>query len=530
LYEKFFGFDRAPFELVPDPDFLFLGESHESALANLTIGVEGGKGFIVITGAVGTGKTTMIRALLRRLGREKDVCLIQQPDFDETELLQSILDGFGVDGAGVGRMELRRRMSGFLKGRSEPAILIIDEAHLMSEDSLEQIRLLSNFEEENRKLLQIILSGQPELKDLMARPRLQPLAQRIEMYYEIVALPPEETAAYVKKRVQVAGNPETLSFDPAAVDMIHGLSGGIPRLINILSDRTLITAYVAGSRRVTPDLVREAYEDLGDVTRSIMPGGGSVISMEAAREASRAREEREEMPAAVEPTVVSEFEEAPAHAEGQEFCEEPAHRETPEFVEAPPDPSESPEARREGGAGRVAGALVLLTLLGMSIVSWRSPDILAGVLSFGRGEEVPPTAGMSSAGAPSVAAVASVPPMVEEPAPKADAVPQVARTGDAGSPGTTRPAYTIHVGSFREVDSASRFAADMERATDLSSQVHPTELETGLWYRVLLGGFEDRDTAREQMLAVKKSHGLSFPRVISVLPPEEDGSPYSAGQ
>ncbi len=273
MYQKYFGFRKRPFDLVPDPDFLFLGESHDSALANLQLGIESGKGFVVITGGVGTGKTTILRAVLRRIRREMDVGFLNQPDLDSSDLLRTVLLEFDVEDPGSDRVMLRRRLREVLLDRARPAILVIDEAHLLSEESLEQVRLLSNFEESDRKLLQIVLAGQPELKELLSRPRLRPLAQRIEMFYEIRPLAPEETAAYVERRVQIAGNPEDLRFEPKALAEIHARTGGVPRLINLLAERALITTYVAGTKTVTQKIVREAFFDLGEVTQRVMVAG-----------------------------------------------------------------------------------------------------------------------------------------------------------------------------------------------------------------------------------------------------------------
>lgn len=276
MYIRFFGFQRRPFDLSPDPDFLFLGESHESALAHLQLGIESGKGFVVITGGVGTGKTTILRAMARRLGRSEDVCYLNLPDLEATELLRTILDELGVATNNEDKVALRRMLRDDLVRRERPAILIIDEAHLLSEESLEQVRLLSNVEEPDRKLLQIILAGQVEIKQLLARPRLRPLAQRIEMFYEIRPLGITETRAYIQRRIQIAGNPESVAIDDKAFEEIHHRTGGVPRLINLLAERAFITAYVANSKKITSKIVREAFEDLGEVTQQVMGSARAV--------------------------------------------------------------------------------------------------------------------------------------------------------------------------------------------------------------------------------------------------------------
>jgi general secretion pathway protein A len=262
LYQRFFGFRKPPFELVPDPDFLFLGESHDSALANLIAGIEAGKGFVAITGPIGTGKTTILRALLRRIGRTDRLCFLSQPETDTADLLAAILDGFGAPAAGAPLVELRRRIREFLAESERPGILILDEAHLLREEALEQIRLLSNLEDDHRKLLQIVLSGQPELKQLLSTPRLMPLAQRIEMFYEIAPLSLEETCAYLARRLQIAAGDPGAEFDLAAATEIHTCTGGI-RDSSTCRGRAL-SAYVAGSREIGSEIVAEAFDDLGE--------------------------------------------------------------------------------------------------------------------------------------------------------------------------------------------------------------------------------------------------------------------------
>ncbi|MEZ5065215.1 MAG: AAA family ATPase [bacterium] len=347
MYEDFFGFQRPPFELVPDPDFLFLGESHDSALANLVIGIESGKGFIAISGPVGAGKTTVLRALLRRLGRSERVCFLAQPELRTADLFRAILDGFGVRPEGEEIPDLRRALRDALAASDVPGILMVDEAHLLSEESLEQIRLLSNLEEEDRKLLQIILSGQPELKSILSRERLRPLAQRIEMFYEIRPLDRVDTQSYIERRIRIAGDPEDLVIEPRAMDQIHGCSGGIPRLINILADRALITAYVGETRRITEQIVHEAYQDLGEVTQAVMPGAPGRITREPRRRQRVARTDSSPATSHPEPPV-----EKRPEARAAEIVPAPLPAPTPPPSERPVSSAEiRPLPRRPASGG-----------------------------------------------------------------------------------------------------------------------------------------------------------------------------------
>ncbi|MCK5770062.1 AAA family ATPase [Algiphilus sp.] len=261
MYTHFFRFSEPPFSITPDPAFLYLSPHHHEALAHLLYGTGESGGFVQLTGEVGTGKTTVIRTLLEQQMPEVDVALILNPRQTTTEFLQSICDELAVAYPDPGSPKQlvdalnRHLLATHAAGRR--TVLIIDEAQNLSEDLLEQVRLLTNLETSKQKLLRIMLIGQPELDELLARPGLRQLAQRITARFHLAALSSDETAAYIAHRLRVVGGEPDL-FDARSVRTIYRYSGGIPRLINVICDRALLAAYSAGSRDVTTDMVREA--------------------------------------------------------------------------------------------------------------------------------------------------------------------------------------------------------------------------------------------------------------------------------
>jgi general secretion pathway protein A len=263
MYTSFFGLSEKPFAITPDPRYLFLSERHAEALAHLMYGINESGGFIQLTGEVGTGKTTVTRTLLSRLPAHADVALIINPRITAVEFLLTICEELGValerqDRDSVKQMVdalNRRLLSAHAEGRR--VIVIVDEAQNLSADVLEQVRLLTNLETASQKLLQIILIGQPELRELLDRTELRQLAQRITGRYHLMPLSAEETVEYVRHRLRVAGAAGEV-FTPAALREVHRVSGGIPRVINVVCDRALLGAYTQETRRLTPALVRSA--------------------------------------------------------------------------------------------------------------------------------------------------------------------------------------------------------------------------------------------------------------------------------
>ncbi|HHO69013.1 MAG TPA: hypothetical protein ENK12_08285, partial [Gammaproteobacteria bacterium] len=266
MYENHFGLTERPFSIAPDPRFLYMSPRHREALAHLLYGVGEGGGFVQLTGEVGTGKTTVCRCLLEQLPGGVDVALILNPRLTGLELIASLCDELGVDyPAGTTSTKVlidalnQRLLQAHAEGRR--TVMIIDEAQNLSAEALEQVRLLTNLETNREKLLQIILIGQPELRELLARDDLRQLSQRITARCHLVPIGRAETAAYIRHRLQVCGATEAL-FSERAVDLVHRLSGGVPRLINVLCDRAMLGAFVEGKRRVDPAVVRRAAREV----------------------------------------------------------------------------------------------------------------------------------------------------------------------------------------------------------------------------------------------------------------------------
>jgi len=263
MYTSFFGLGEKPFAITPDPRYLYLSERHAEALAHLLYGINESGGFIQLTGEVGTGKTTVVRTLLSRVPQHADVAVILNPRVTPAEFLLTICEELGVslkDGERGSVKEMidalnRRLLSTHAGGRR--VIIIVDEAQNLEADVLEQVRLLTNLETATQKLLQIILIGQPELRELLDRNDLRQLAQRITGRYHLHPLSREETRGYIRHRLRVAGASGEI-FTPGALDEVYRISGGIPRVINVTCDRALLGAFTTETRRINAALVRRA--------------------------------------------------------------------------------------------------------------------------------------------------------------------------------------------------------------------------------------------------------------------------------
>jgi general secretion pathway protein A len=263
MYTSFFGLSEKPFAITPDPRYLYLSERHAEALAHLLYGINESGGFIQLTGEVGTGKTTVVRTLLSRVPHHADVAVILNPRVTPVEFLLTICEELGLSIAEADRDSVkqmvdtlnRRLLSAHAEGRR--IIVIVDEAQNLSAEVLEQVRLLTNLETPTQKLLQIILIGQPELRELLDRNDLRQLAQRITGRYHLKPLSREETQGYVRHRLRVAGAAGEI-FTPGALREVHRLAAGIPRVINVNCDRALLGAYTQETRKVTAALVRQA--------------------------------------------------------------------------------------------------------------------------------------------------------------------------------------------------------------------------------------------------------------------------------
>jgi len=270
LYAEFYGLTELPFALTPDPRFIYFTPSHTEVMANLHYGIESGKGLIVVTGEVGTGKTTILRWMMQRLDRTVLVAYIFNPRLSVSEFYQHIatlLDVQKWETKSELLMELGRCLES-RHARGLRTVLIIDEAQGLSPHVLEEIRLLSNFESDNAKQLQIVLTGQPELRDILNNPDLRQLKQRIALRCAIKALPSvEETERYITSRLLVAGAQRTDIFSPTAIDYIFRCSEGIPRSINNLCDNALLAGYAAGEMVISPAIIGDVAE-----TFDMLPG------------------------------------------------------------------------------------------------------------------------------------------------------------------------------------------------------------------------------------------------------------------
>jgi general secretion pathway protein A len=288
MYAQFFGLKQEPFSIAPDPRYLFMSERHREALAHLLYGVGGGGGFVLLTGEIGAGKTTVCRAFLEQIPKRCNVAYIFNPKLTVPELLKSVCDEFHIPypdhGPGLTTVkDYLDPLNAFLlrtHAVGQNNVLIIDEAQNLSADVLEQLRLLTNLETSERKLLQIVLIGQPELRDMLARPELEQLAQRVIARFHLGALTEPETAHYIRHRLTVAGMNRPLPFDRPARKRVHELSRGVPRRINLLCDRALLGAYAEGKAWVDTEIVdKAAAEVFGKPKRAWVPSGRLGLAM-----------------------------------------------------------------------------------------------------------------------------------------------------------------------------------------------------------------------------------------------------------
>ncbi len=285
MYEAYFSLEDPPFVLTPDPRFLLRSKGHHEILASLLYGITSQKGLMALIGDVGTGKTTLCRALLRELPDDVQSALVLNPHLSDAELIGTILDDLGVERRGGTRGELMTTLSQYLLAagsEGKTVVVILDEAQQMSVESLEQIRLLSNLETATRKLLQILLVGQPELEETLKLRELRQLDQRIAIRCYLGPLPKRETFRYIEHRLRIAGLPGALPFTRSAMARIHRYSRGIPRVINLVCDRALMAAFSTRVREVTPALVGTAIGNLEGGRpgrrrhpKSWMPGQGA---------------------------------------------------------------------------------------------------------------------------------------------------------------------------------------------------------------------------------------------------------------
>ncbi len=266
VYKEFYGLKENPFNVTSDPAFFFSSKRHSEAFSHLIYGIKHRKGIIVVTGEIGTGKTTLCRTLLNHLDTTTKTALILNPNFSDIQLLQLIVKDLGIVVKSQNKISLIGGLNEFLlaeTGRGHNVVLIIDEAQNLKERQLEQIRLLSNLETEKEKLLQILIVGQPELNDKLKLNSLRQLNQRVTVRYHILPLEKSELTDYIFHRLKVAGASNKLHFTEEAIEEIYLYSGGTPRLINIICDRALLAGFVQGAFTINYNVVKKCIEEVG---------------------------------------------------------------------------------------------------------------------------------------------------------------------------------------------------------------------------------------------------------------------------
>ncbi|MFC3456709.1 AAA family ATPase [Massilia haematophila] len=283
MYTHYFSLKSAPFSIAPDPRYLFMSERHREALAHLLYGIGSGGGFVLLTGEIGAGKTTVCRCFIEQVPENCRLAYIFNPKLSVGELLQSVCEEFGIAvQAGQGGVKAYvdaindYLLASHAQGRNN--VLVIDEAQNLSAEVLEQLRLLTNLETSERKLLQIILIGQPELRTILARPELEQLAQRVIARYHLGPLSEPETGAYIAHRMAVAGAQGAPVFPASSVPLIHRITHGVPRRINLLCDRALLGAYVENSREVTRTIVRTAAAEVFAGEATVKPARWPLVA------------------------------------------------------------------------------------------------------------------------------------------------------------------------------------------------------------------------------------------------------------
>jgi general secretion pathway protein A len=265
VYQEFYGLVRSPFEMTPDPAFLYLSEAHREGLATLVYGVQARKGFVLLTGEVGTGKTTLLHALLAQLDRDTASAFIFNPRLDPLDFFRVLFDEYGIEKPCHTKAEYLLALNHFLIERLQsdgPTLLIVDEAQNLSAEMLEEVRLLSNLETPTSKLIQIMLVGQPELWEMLARPELRQLRQRIVLRHRLEPFHEADTGSYVEERLRLAGYTGKGIFDRGALREIHRVSGGTPRLVNIVCDGALLLGFAREKARLGAPEIREVARDL----------------------------------------------------------------------------------------------------------------------------------------------------------------------------------------------------------------------------------------------------------------------------
>ena len=280
MYHEFYGLTQPPFEMTPDPAFLYLGETHREGLATLVYGVRSRKGFVMLTGEVGTGKTTLLHALLAQLDASTDSAYIFNPCLEPLDFFQMLFDDLGIEETCTSKAEYLLALNHFLIDRLQSdrtVLLIIDEAQNLSREMLEEVRLLSNLETPNSKLIQILLVGQPELGEMLDRDDLRQLRQRIVLRHELKPFDAEELEAYVEERLRLAGYTGKGIFKRSALRELFAVTGGVPRLVNVVCDGALLTGYGRDQVTLDAEIIREVANDLR-LNRNPTGGAGKTAN------------------------------------------------------------------------------------------------------------------------------------------------------------------------------------------------------------------------------------------------------------
>src|SRR6516162_2040873 len=265
VYLDYYGLTEPPFDITPNPRFLFYSAKHREAFNHLLYGIRERKGFVQLTGEVGAGKTTLCRAMLEQLDSHFATALILNPVMSPDELMKAVAVEFGLPVNGLDKLDTLAVINQFLLRlveQGKDAVLIIDEAQDLTDELLEQVRLLSNLETDNRKLLQIILMGQPELRDRLNNPRLRQLRQRITVRYHLLPLNRQEIGHYVQHRLQVSGGTGNPAFTRAALWRVHRYTQGVPRLVNAVCDKALLAGFVQQRERIDFGMIGQAVREL----------------------------------------------------------------------------------------------------------------------------------------------------------------------------------------------------------------------------------------------------------------------------
>jgi putative secretion ATPase (PEP-CTERM system associated) len=284
MYERFYQLRERPFALSPDPEYLYPSRVHREALDYLRYGLESHAGFVVITGEIGSGKTTLLQTLLRGLDSQTTVARIVNTLLEPRELIETIMIDFGLEASNRSKPLMLRDLAQYLVDQrlaGRLVLLVIDEAQNLSVAALEELRMLSNLETEKSKLLQIVLVGQPNLRDTLATPQLEQLRQRITVSYHLLPLDPAETANYINHRLRRAAVGAPLEFPGAVTDIIHARSRGVPRIINVICDAALVFGYAEERRQIDLPLMREVLAEL-ETTGVLLPDSARLAGDSAA--------------------------------------------------------------------------------------------------------------------------------------------------------------------------------------------------------------------------------------------------------